>query len=119
MTDRGLWVARLGLGGNVRRLMYQSLIWLLVAGDDPRRLRAPLDSEDCERLADALIDGVRRDVELPGDFLGRQMLVDEQQAIELSGRQPRDTLSQVIVCRGAVRGPTQSGKVIRLWQGNP
>src|SRR5689334_23449589 len=30
ITDRGLWVAGLELDGNVRRLMYQSLIWSAV-----------------------------------------------------------------------------------------
>jgi hypothetical protein len=68
MTDRGLWVAGLSVGVNVRRLMYQSLIWLFVLGDDARCLRTPLDSEDCERLANALINGVGRDVQLCGDL---------------------------------------------------
>jgi hypothetical protein len=34
MTDRGLWLGAGGAGLNVRRLMYQSLIWLFVAGDE-------------------------------------------------------------------------------------
>jgi hypothetical protein len=64
MTDRGFWVAGLGLGGNVRRLMYQSLIWIFVAGDDARRLRPPLDTEDAKRLTNPLIDRMGGDVEL-------------------------------------------------------
>ena len=56
---------------NVRRLMYQPLIWLLVAGDDAGGLRPALDSKRVERAADALIDGVRRYLKLCGDFLGR------------------------------------------------
>jgi hypothetical protein len=99
MTDRGLGVARLGLAVNVRRLMYQPLICLLVAADDPRRLGAALDAEDRERLADALVDGVRRDMELGGDFLGREMLVDEQQAVELPRAQPCDALGHFILSR--------------------
>jgi len=85
MTDRGLWVAGLSVAVNVRRLMYQSLIWLLVLGDDPRRLCATLDAEDSQRLADALVDGMRRNVELRRDLLGIEMLVDEQETVELAG----------------------------------
>jgi hypothetical protein len=70
MTDRGLWVAVSCMGLNVRRLMYQPLICAFVLGDDPRRLRAALDTKDCERLANPLVDGVRRNVELGSDFLG-------------------------------------------------
>ena len=49
--------------------MYQSLIWLGMLSDDARGLSAPLDSESLKRLADALVDGVRRNPELSGDFL--------------------------------------------------
>jgi hypothetical protein len=85
IADRGFRVAGLLAGGNVRRLMYQSLIWSFYLGDDARRLRAPLDPEDRERLADALVDGVRRNLELGSDFLGGKMLVDEEQAVQLAG----------------------------------
>jgi hypothetical protein len=64
--------------------MYQSLIWLLVLGDDARCLRAPLDAEDRQRLADALVDRMGRDVKLDRDFLGIQMLIDEQETVELT-----------------------------------
>jgi hypothetical protein len=67
--------------------MYQSLIWALSLRDDARRLGPPLDAEDCQRLANALIDGVRRNVKLGGDFLRVEVLIDEEQAVELSGRQ--------------------------------
>ena len=60
---------------NVRRLMYQSLIFAAVTGDDARGLAAALDAEDMERAADALVDGVRRNVELGRDFLRGQMVV--------------------------------------------
>ncbi|MES2136402.1 MAG: hypothetical protein V4502_05000 [Pseudomonadota bacterium] len=85
MTDRGLWVAGLGGGGNVRRLMYQPLIWSAVLGDEARRLRSALDAKDRKRLADALVDGVGGDIELGGDLFRRQMLVDESEAVELAG----------------------------------
>jgi hypothetical protein len=58
--------------------MYQSLIWSAVAGDDASGLGPALDSQDLERTADALIDGVRRDFELRSDLLGRKMLVDQE-----------------------------------------
>jgi hypothetical protein len=69
MTDRGLWFAWDANGLNVRRLMYQSLIWLPVAGNSPGGLRTPLDAEYLERLTDSLVYSVRRDVELRRDFL--------------------------------------------------
>ena len=64
MTDRGFWVTGFAKPLNVRRLMYQSLIWPAVPRDEPGRLGAPLDAEDLQRLADALVDRVRRNVEL-------------------------------------------------------
>jgi hypothetical protein len=102
MTDRGLWVAGFRLAGNVRRLMYQSLIWFFVLGDDARRLRPPLDSEEGERLADALVDRVRRDMELGRDFLRGQMLVDEEEAIELTRGQSGDSGGHYVVRGRAV-----------------
>jgi hypothetical protein len=71
--------------------MYQSLIWALVADDNARGLGPPLDAEDRERLADPLVDGVRRDLEFGGDFLGRQELVDQQQAVQLAGSEARNS----------------------------
>jgi hypothetical protein len=64
--------------------MYQSLIWVSVPGDNASSLRTPLDTEDLECLANALVDSVRRNVELGRDFLGAQVLIDEEQAIELT-----------------------------------
>ncbi len=78
MTDRGLWFGRASIWLNVRRLMYQSLIWLLVAGNDSSRLSSPFNPENLERLTDALVDRVRRNVELGRNFLRIQMLVDEE-----------------------------------------
>jgi hypothetical protein len=49
----------MNVGGNVRRLMYQPLIWTVGLRDDASCLRTPLDAEDCQRLADALIDRMR------------------------------------------------------------
>ena len=58
MADRGSWVTGLWLGGTVRRLMYQPLIWAFRLRHDARSLGSPLDAEDGERLPDALVDGV-------------------------------------------------------------
>jgi len=96
MTDRGSWVTLFGLGGNVRRLMYQPLIWPRILGNDPRCLRTALDTEDRQRLANSLVDGMGRNPELGGDFLGAEMLVDEAKAIELGGGQFRDTRGEGI-----------------------
>jgi len=77
LTDRGFGVAGLVIAVNVRRLMYQTLMWAAVLRNDARGLSAPFHSEDLEGLADALIDRVRRNVELRRDFLGGEMLIDK------------------------------------------
>ena len=69
---------------NVRRLMYQPLIRAGRLRHHAGGLRSPIHPEDMERSAHALVNGVRRNPELLGDFLGRQMLVDQLQACELS-----------------------------------
>src|SRR5690242_19079615 len=69
IADRSVWLGRLGLGGNVRRLMYQSLIWSGILSDDPRCMLAGVDAEGGERLPDPLVDGVRRHPELGRNFL--------------------------------------------------
>jgi hypothetical protein len=51
--------------------------------NDSRGLCAPLHAKDLQSLADALIDGVRRNLKLGSDFLRRQMLPDEKEAVEL------------------------------------
>jgi hypothetical protein len=56
-------------------------------GDNAGRLRTTADAERLQGLANALIDGVRRDSELDRNFLGRQMLIDEPEAVELPLRQ--------------------------------
>jgi hypothetical protein len=84
IANCGFWVAGCSDGLNVRRLMYQTLIWAAVSRDQARCLRPPGNAKDCNRLADPLIDRVRGDIELGGDFLGRQELVDQPKAIELA-----------------------------------
>ena len=69
MSDRGLWVTAGSLCLNVRRLMYQPLIWPTVLGYDARSLGAPPHTQCVKRLANTLIHGVRRNVELSRDFL--------------------------------------------------
>jgi hypothetical protein len=96
--------------------MYQTLIWPSVLGHDARRLGAALDAEDLEGLADALVDGVRRNVQLGGDFLGREMLVHEAQAVELTRRQPGHTLRHGIVVRRALMSIGRVRQTRRLLQ---
>lgn len=69
--------------------MYQPLIWPADLRHQARGLGPPLDAQDMQGAANALIDGVRRNIELDGDFLGRKVQVDQAQAIELAGAQPR------------------------------
>src|SRR3954447_25670442 len=59
ITDRGFWVSCYGLLLNVRRLMYQSVIWPAVLRHEAGSLLARLDAEDRKRLADPLIDSMR------------------------------------------------------------
>jgi len=67
-SDRGIWFAGFVVALNVRRLMYQPLIWAGVLGNDARGLAAALDAKDVQGTANALVDGVRRDCELAGDL---------------------------------------------------
>jgi hypothetical protein len=97
MTDRGFWVAAQDGGLNVRRLMYQSLIWPVVLGDDAGGLRTAFDTQCRKRLADALIHRMRRDPKLGRNLFGTKMLVDQTQAIELSWRQARDAPGDDVV----------------------
>jgi len=74
--------------------MYQPLICRIHAGSElgsnhPRRLAALFDPQDMECLTHALVDGVRRNPHPEGDFLGRQMLVDQRQALSLPLAQAR------------------------------
>jgi hypothetical protein len=101
-ADRSFWVTVLGGRLNVRRLMYQTLIWPAVLRDNACRLIAPLHAKRGERLADALVDGVRRNLQLGGDLFGGEELVDEAQTIELARRQARYTPCDDILMRWAV-----------------
>src|SRR4051812_37308601 len=97
MTDRGLWLAGLLLAGNVRRLMYQTLIWAAVLRHDARGLGAAFDAEDLKGLADALIGGMRREQQFARELLRRKMLIGEARAVEVAGRQGRGALSHRVV----------------------
>jgi len=57
---------------------------------------ATLDTQDGECLANALVDGVRRNLQLGRDFLGRKKLVDEQQTVELPRTQSGNPFCHVI-----------------------
>ena len=72
--------------------MYQPLIWPLVAGDDAGGLRPALNPKGLKGAPDALVDGVRRDTELNGDFLGGKVLIDQQQTVQLATRESCDPL---------------------------
>src|SRR4030095_14927270 len=91
-TDRTAGMAPESAALNVRRLMYQTLIWSLHLRDHARCLRTAIDAQHMQGAANALVDGVRGNAEFDGDFLGGHMMIDEQQAIELALAQPRDAL---------------------------
>jgi len=97
IADRLDWV---GFGGwklNVRRLMYQTLIWRAVPRDDARGLGPAFDTEGLESQANSLIDGMRRDVKFGRDFFRREMLVDKQEAIQLPPREFCNPLGHVFI----------------------
>ena len=88
MTDRPQFVAG-GRGRvDVRRLMYQALIWGAFVSrgrrHDPRRFTASLDAQRMNGLTNPLVDSVRRNAKAERDFLRRQMLVDQGEALALS-----------------------------------
>jgi hypothetical protein len=58
-----------------------------------------LDAEGLQRLTDALVDRMWRNIELASDFLRGEMLIDEAKAIELTGSQTRDSLLYLRVDR--------------------
>lgn len=99
MTGRGLGVTGLILRVNVRRLMYQTLIWLAVLRDDPHSLRTAFDAQNVKHLPEPLIHSVRRNVELCRDFLRIEMLIDQSKAIELPRCQPSHALGDDILRR--------------------
>jgi hypothetical protein len=102
--------------------MYQPLIWVRVVRNDASRLLPAAHSQDVERLADALIHRVRGDVELGRDFLRRQMLVDQPQAVELPGTQARDQLSHGILPSALVRfvrGGNHAGIILQRKNNPP
>lgn len=69
--------------------MYQPLIWPAHLRHQARGLGSAVDAQDMQRSSNSLIDCVWRNVQLDGDFLGRKVQVDQAQAIELAGAQPR------------------------------
>jgi hypothetical protein len=110
-TDRPHWLPVRLHPLNVRRLMYQTLIWIAGLRDETGGLRPPVDPEDLESAADSLIDGMRRNSEADRDLLRRQMLVDKQQAIELASAEPSDALGDfalqfMVVLRCGIRHPS-------------
>ena len=84
ITDRPTSLVVWGAVLNVRRLMYQSLIWAGGLRDHARGLRPPLDAEDMQRAAHTLVDGMGGNAKFLGNFLGRKMLVDQLQTCELA-----------------------------------
>jgi hypothetical protein len=110
IADRPQWLAHQLPRLNMRRLMYQPLIFPSVVRYEAGGLGPALYAKDLQGLAHALVDGVRRDLELSGDFLGRQMLIDQAQAIELARAKARHSLRHFIVnLRGIFRSPCAAG----------
>ena len=103
-TDRIAGMARGSTALNVRRLMYQSLILSVHLRDHARRLRTAFDAKHLQGPANALVDRVRGNAELDRDLLGRKMLIDEQQAVELAAAELGDAAgNQGIMVSGGGR----------------
>jgi hypothetical protein len=78
ITDR---VAGLGLrcaALNVRRLMYQPLIWCVHPSDHAGSLDPALNLQDLQSAADALIDSMWRNAQFDRDLFRGKVLVYEQ-----------------------------------------
>jgi len=119
IANRGFWVTSGTVRLNVRRLMYQTLIWPAELRDDARGLGAAVNTEDMKRLSNPLVDGVRRYPELCGDFLGTQMLIDKAQAIELARREPSNAIRHPFVCFLSRRPPSRVRQAVSIPQINP
>jgi hypothetical protein len=119
MTDRAFRVIPVLVARNVRWLMYQSLIWPRILRYDPCRLSAPLDPKDRERLADPLVDCVRRDSELGCDLLGIEVLVDKEEAIELAARKARNARRHVTVCPLSCSSLAVIRRAVEVLQASP
>ncbi len=63
--------------------MYQPLIWGVGSRNDPRGMFALRYAQNLQRLSDALVDSVWGNSQLCSNFLGRMVLVNHQQAVEL------------------------------------
>jgi hypothetical protein len=119
IANRSFWVTSGTVRLNVRRLMYQTLIWPAELRDDARGLGAAVNTEDMKRLSNPLVDGVRRYPELCGDFLGTQMLIDKAQAIELARREPSNAIRHPFVCFLSRRPPSRVRQAVSIPQINP
>jgi hypothetical protein len=98
--------------------MYQTLIWAARLSDDAGRLRPPRNAKDCKGLTDALVDGVRGDVELGRDLLRRKQLVDEAEAVDLAGGKLSDALGHQ-VGRARIEALTRrTMRSVRIVQSN-
>lgn len=88
IADRPDLVSFCRVGVDVRRLMYQSLICRLRGvengGDHARRFTTPFYPQFFQCTADALVDRVGADTEAERNFLAAEMLVDEQEAVDLT-----------------------------------
>ncbi|HEU4876256.1 MAG TPA: hypothetical protein VFT07_00230 [Sphingomicrobium sp.] len=75
MTDRPVLMIRGRTAVDIRRLMYQPLIWLLAFGGrgqrhDPRCFAALFDAQNLQRLANPLVDRMGGNAKVERDFLG-------------------------------------------------
>ncbi len=68
----------------MRRLMYQSLIWAAVMGNDAGGLATATDAENMKRLSDPLVDGVGRNPKFGCDFFGGKVVGDQPKTFELA-----------------------------------
>jgi hypothetical protein len=99
MTDRAALVSLCRTVVDVRRLMYQTLICLVVGMDgranQPRRLASPLYAQLFQGAADPLVHGMRADAQPGRDFLAAVMLVDKQEAVDLALTEACDTRHRI------------------------
>jgi len=91
-ADRAVFLSEPGSRVDVRRLMYQTLIYGVIHGelirDHARSIAPPLNVELFQCATDPLIDRVRADAQFGCDFLAAIVAINQQQTLDLALSEP-------------------------------
>jgi hypothetical protein len=91
-ADRAVFLSELSRRVDVRRLMYQTLIYGVIGRNliryHSRGIASPLYTELVQGAANALIDRMGADPQFGRDFLAAVMAINQQQALDLAFSKP-------------------------------